>query len=467
MNAATLILTTVVATGAAPLALHPENPRLFQFRGRPTVLITSAEHYGAVLNADFDHRAYLAELEKHGFNQTRAFSGTYREVPGSFRIRNNTLAPAPERALTPWARRDGKYDLDQFDEAYFDRLRDFLGEAGRRGVVVEYVLFCPFYEEALWEINPMNARNNVNGVGAVPREEVYTLRHQGLLDRQLAFVRRVVIALNEFDNLYYEICNEPYFGGVTPEWQHRVAETIVETERALKNTHLIAQNIANKRAKVERPHPAISVFNFHYASPPDAVAMNWDLNKPIVFDETGFRGTGDAIYRQEAWQFLLAGGAGFSHLDYSFTVERPDGTSRVEPPTPGGGGPEFRKQLAVLRRFLDGFDLVRMRPDAAVVEIVGANLKGNVLHEPGRQYAIYLHGEPPSDGGASMGLKLPRGRYDATWINPVDGEVVRTAKLRVDRDQERLVVTAPPFTEEIALRIVVEGFRKGPAAAPR
>jgi hypothetical protein len=32
------------------------------------------------------------------------FSGTYREVPGSFGITGNTLAPAPGRYTCPWAR---------------------------------------------------------------------------------------------------------------------------------------------------------------------------------------------------------------------------------------------------------------------------------------------------------------------------------------------------------------------------
>ena len=42
-----------VAT-AVPISLHPENPHYFLWRGRPTILITSAEHYGAVMNLDFD-----------------------------------------------------------------------------------------------------------------------------------------------------------------------------------------------------------------------------------------------------------------------------------------------------------------------------------------------------------------------------------------------------------------------------
>ncbi len=71
-------------------------------------------------------------------------------------------------------------------------------------------------------MNPMNARNNVNGVGDVPSKEVYTLKHKDLLEKQLAFVRKAVGELREFDNVYFEVCNEPYFGGVTGDWQDRV-----------------------------------------------------------------------------------------------------------------------------------------------------------------------------------------------------------------------------------------------------
>ena len=38
-----------------------------------------------------------------------------------------------------------------------------------------------------------------------------------------SLVRKLVTELHRFDNLYYEICNEPYFGGVTLDWQRRIA----------------------------------------------------------------------------------------------------------------------------------------------------------------------------------------------------------------------------------------------------
>jgi len=94
------------ATAGDPLRLHPGNPHYFQFHGRPTVIVTSGEHYGAVLNRDFDRIRYLKTLEADGMNGTRLFTGAYCEPAGAFHIAKNTLAPAPGRLLCPWARTD-------------------------------------------------------------------------------------------------------------------------------------------------------------------------------------------------------------------------------------------------------------------------------------------------------------------------------------------------------------------------
>src|SRR5438093_10178368 len=150
-----LLLSNIGAPAAAEsnnrLSLHPDNPHYFLFRGKPTVLITSGEHYGAVLNLDFDYVKYLDTLAKDGLNLTRTFSGAYVEPFGAFNITSNTLAPRPGRFICPWARGDtpgyanggNKFDLTRWDEAYFKRLKDFVAQAGQRGVVVEMNLFCP------------------------------------------------------------------------------------------------------------------------------------------------------------------------------------------------------------------------------------------------------------------------------------------------------------------------------------
>jgi hypothetical protein len=459
-------LTSPALAQDKPLALHPDNPHYLLFRNKPTILITSGEHYGAVLNLDFDYIKYLDELASKTLNLTRTFSGTYREIPGSFGITDNTLAPT--RYLAPWARSatpgasDGgnKFDLSKWDDAYFARLKDFVSNASKRGIVVEYVLFCPFYEENLWAANPMNPKNNVNNTPAIPRTEVYTLKHEAYLAIHQAFVRKAVAELNGFDNVYFEICNEPYFGGITLEWQARIAQTIADTEKDLPNKHLIAQNIANNGAKIDKPNPLVSIFNFHYAQPPETVADNYNLNKVLGDDETGFRGKDDVLYRSEAWDFLIAGGATYSNLDYSFTPAHPSGDLR-DYKSPGGGSPELRTQLKILKDFLYGFDFIRMKPlngavkgGSMTVGVGGSANKARTAHatvrclaEPGKAYAIYVLGGTQ----AELAIDLPAGSYSAEWINTKTGQIEKPETFQHGGGDKLL--KSPNYTQDIALRI--------------
>lgn len=453
----------------APIALHPDNPHYFSWRGRPTVLITSAEHYGAVLNLDFDFIRYLDTLARDGLNHTRTFSGTYREIPSSFGITDNTLAPKPLRYICPWARSnqpgyyDGgnKFDLRRWDEDYFARLRQFMKAAQERGIVVEFNLFCPFYNDELWQANPMNSRNNVNGIGQCKREEVYTLKHKDLTEIQLAFVKKVVTELKDFDNLYYEVCNEPYFGGVTLEWQWKIADTISETERALGVRHLISMNIANGRAKVEKLHPAVKILNFHYCVPPDTVALNYHWNVVIGENETGFRGKDDLLYRTEGWDFILAGGALYNNLDYSFTTSHPDGDF-LDYKSPGGGSPALRKQLAILKRFMEELPFVSMSPDKNTVVNVTPELTATCLSKKGQTYAIYLHVPLPNKPKnirdhqkeniqCELTLDIPAGRYRMQWLDTKSGIWVEKSEL--EHAGGRVTAKSPRFDDDIALRI--------------
>ena len=444
------------------LQLSQKNPHYLEFRGKPIVLIGSGEHYGAVLNQEFDYLTYLDEIARAGLNLTRLFSGTYREIPGSFQIKHNTLAPRRGAYVCPWAQAgsgagagEEVYDLKRYSADYFARLKDFLREAERRDVIVELVLFCFYYTDQLWQNSPLWIGNNVNGVGDCSRLQVYRIDKTKLLEFQKKLVQKLAGELNGFDNLYYEIINEPYvlFNGESfLGWQNCMIDALVQAESKLPKKHLIAQNIYNRTFHVESLHPAVSILNFHYALP-SAAGANYHLNRPIADDETGFAGQEPLPYRREAWRFMLCGGAIVSHLDYSYTTDHPDGTESDLDQTPGCGGPEMRRQLLVLREFIERFDFVALKPhDEIILNLAyNPNVQIHALGNPGKEYAVYITGGEE----VTTELGIPEGTYQVEWIDTVNGALIRRETMNAmsgHAAQNRLV--SPRFAEDIALRIV-------------
>lgn len=452
-----IVIDLVVASTPAysqrnPIALNADNPHYFTYHHTPTILITSGEHYGSVLNLDFNYTKYLDELKANGLNLTRTFTGEYVESPTSFNIRQNTLAPDPRRFICPWQRASGtddyKFDLTKWNPAYFRRLKDFVKQAKKRGIIVELTLFCPFYGDEQWKISPLNARNNVNETGNMKRTDVYTLDKSGkLLAIQEAMVRKIVGELKRFDNVMYEICNEPYFGGVTLEWQKHIATIIQDAEKKGPH-HLITQNIANVKQKIEHPFPMVSVFEFHYATPPVAVAQNYHLNKVIGNNETGFKGNEDKTYREIAWHFILAGGGLFNNLDYSFTTGHENGTYQYPSTQPGGGSVALRRQLGFLKTYMDQFDFIRMTPDTDFIKNKPAGkATRHVLSEKGKQYALYISGGSQDH----LIVNLPTGHYKAVWM---DSETTKTLKEEIiSATDNQARITVPNYKDDIALSL--------------
>jgi hypothetical protein len=446
-----------------PLSIHPVNPHYFLFRGKPSILIGSTEHYGAVMNLDFDYIRYLDELSAGGLNITRTFSGVYVEPGGAFGILKNTMAPAPERYIAPWARSTepgysnggNKFDLAKWDEAYFTRLKDFISEAGKREIVVELDLFSNFYDTIQWKLSPLNTINNINSIGKVrDHKEVLSLRHPEILAEQGRMVRKIINELKEFDNLYYEVCNEPYFGDTLAlrEWEAHMTGVVADAEEDFVNKHLISNNVQNFKQLVPVPRQHVSIYNFHYAEPPVTVPLNYHLNLPLGDNETGFRGIDGAIYRIEAWRFLLAGGSLFNHLDYSFTTENEDGSNIIQKGEPGGGSRELRGQFGILAGFMRSLNFINMKPVGAdVVKTGNGSSSVEGLVEDGKVWALYLSTKDTVATSSVLEVNLPAGSYKMTWTDTKNGS--ETSTLPVDHGGGWLRISSPDYTEDIAMKL--------------
>ncbi len=467
-----------------PIRQCPENPRYFEWRGQPVALISSAEHYGAVLNRRFDYVRYLKTLQRDGMNYTRIFAGTYVEPSGAFSIQRNTLAPEAKDFLAPWERAQSeapgqfglKFDLDHFSSAYLKRLKSFLGEAGRRGIVVEITLFSSIYGQAQWAVNPLNPDNNIQAIPVPDWRLLHTSEAPGpILALQEKLVRWLARELRDCDNCFFEIQNEPWSdnhtiaetlnplldsGKVYPNvvevataksvaWQRLMAAAITDEERSFEFHHLIAQNVANFRLAVGEADvaPETAILNFHYAHP-EAVLWNPNASQVLGYDESGFSGREDFPYCVGAWRFIFAGGGLFNSLDYSFSVGH-EGGDDLENRTAGGGGPTLRAQLKILSDFLHGFDLTALRPTPEIVTR-SPGVVPLALGEPGKRYGVHLLGRGPT----KLTMKLPSGRYQIEWVNPVDGSVAGAET--ITSGEGDVAISSPDFAAEMAVRITRE-----------
>jgi len=252
----------------------------------------------------------------------------------------------------------------------------------------------------------------------------------------------MVQELNVYDNFFFEIQNEPwsdhavpvynivnkedlkigdwsykadFADGASMAWQEKIASVIKEEEAGLAKKHLIAQNYTNFRASIPEVSKNISIINFHYAWP-DAVRWNYHYDRVLGFDESGFAGSDDQVYRRQAWQFILSGGALFNNLDYSFFVGYEDGSGVNT--APGGGSRALRSQLKVLSEFIHGFTLENLHPEQSCV-IHSPGLIPYVLSDQNGIYAVFLRATGTKN--TSLLLETGDGNFLVQSLNTITG----------------------------------------------
>lgn len=460
---------------AQPIAVHPDNPHYFVFQGKPAVLVTSGEHYGSLVNKSFDFRRYLATLQKIGLNHTRVFSGDYVEQPGGFCTVSSPVKVAHAAdLLAPWKRSStpgfslggNKFDLSQWDEAYFERLHQFMQDAAAKNIVVEVVLF---FVGPGWKDYIMNPANNVNGTSPVEGKDCLTLNNGNILEHQKRYCLKMVRELNRYDHVIFNIVNEPWFenqqfpGFVSParqethEWIREVSEWITEEEKRLPKQHLLSVDYSNEgslltEADARKYFSHIQVLNTHYDKNARSIQLNYGLPKVFAFNETGLMPPVSPQYRIQGWQYLLSGGALYNNLDYTYQANGyEDGTGTTAFHCNWYNGCTDRNmkyQLRHLLDFMNAFDFVHCKPMNEVILCMWGDKQAFVLGNPGKEYAFYEH------GGSHSGIQfmVVPGKYHLRWIHPADGTVLREDEIETDA-RGYFKVVEPAYTEDIACLI--------------
>jgi Family of unknown function (DUF6298) len=468
-----------------PLVVSTANPRYFTVASnqRKAVYLTGSHiwnnlHDGMGPGAAcaepperLDYRAYLDFRAEHGPNFIRLWRWEQvrsQAAGGDFHL---CMTPQPWARTGPGSAKDGKprFDLERFEEAFFDRLRDRVAAAGERGMYVAVMLFdgwalhlspAPDHVEG----HPFHAANNINGVGigSIVDYQVLPLdpRVQAL---QEAYVRKVVDTLHDLPNLLWEVANESSGGGQvdpafaqalglagTPEWgdstawQYWVIDTVKRYEAETGyDRHPIGMTMQfpvpeqttvndplyGSRAEWISPGYDDEVFAASGAPPPQAPGSppsRWledppvaDGRKVVITDTDHYALGGDALW---AWKSFLRGHHPIL-MDFGLI-------GGVNPPDPSAGGPmsyaafePARHAMGDTLRFAERMNLIRMQPRDDL------SSTGYALASPGEEYLVLQ----PSGVAGRFTVQLEPGTYAAEWFG-IDGrQPIPGAATTVDR----------------------------------
>ena len=484
-----------MASAQEAVRISPENPKYLLFRDKPLALVSASEHYGSVINRPFDYEKYLNDTAAHKITMTRTFL-LYREMQ-SARNPSSPCKPESPDYISPFVRKgpdkamDGEpiYDLDEWNPEDFDRLHKFLDAASKRGIVVELTVFSNSYSPETWALNPLRAENNLQHVGAIDWEEYITLKDKELVRRQTAYARKIIEETSGYDNVYYEICNEPgggIAGHASPAdvdaWQEEMARVMREEMKRLKRPHLLsgqqaftygAKNafpmdatFAGKTFDIVNEHPLPNtLFDGHVFEMGNFMSKELMLEdvrsfcraaysrpKPAVMDEDNTASlyrdiTGWTIHRKRAWTSLL-NGCHYDYIDFSITVGREAGTTASQA--------GIRTWMQHLSEFMASYDFVHAKPDTSWISTSSEHLLASGLSNSGHDYVVYLadrrelsnpHAGDPISGRVS--LELPPGDYDVSLYSPCSGEY--SPAIRVTGGA-KYAMTLPDFKQDIVIR---------------
>lgn len=324
--------------------------------------------------------------------------------------------------------------------------------------------------EVSWPVMPFFNRNNINNVGHYEGKDFWLFstadpRNADVMERQKAYIAKITTELNAYDNVIFDICDEPELwtpkGTNVVPWIMSLKDAFLGAESKLPKKHLFGQTVrggASPTLSSESWNQWLPTEYITYAE--EALAGDYVWNKPIVVVETawynpikldnGYKDVNDV--RLETWEFMVGGGAGHINLNGEYYHGQEAGGDDTHN--------SIVPQKKVLRDFMNSFDYVRMSritdfsaPTGTIASAMGEN---------GKQYAFYIFHGKLTNGCFWVGTPgsyedeitfntIPAGTYRLEWIDPATGAVKHTET--VAHVGAKLVLKTPAYSMDLALRM--------------
>jgi len=422
-----VFFAAVEAVGIEP---WPENPSYWQHDGKPVLLLGASDDDNL-----FQWPEIVPQLDK-------------MKAAGANYIRN-TMSDRRDRGWEVYAYKqlpDGKYDLEQWNDAYWDRFETMLRETEKRGIFVQIEVWDRFdYAMQNWPPHPYNPKNNVNYTGEESGLAAEYPDHPGknrqpfffttpkqrnnrvLFKYQRRFVDKMLSHTLEYDHVLYCMDNETsgeaawgtFWAGYIREEAQKKGKTVCTTEMWDN------WNIKDDVHKRSYDHPETYQFLDVSQNNHNKGQAHWDnfqwvrgyvAEKPRPINTVKTYGADGGKYGtsrdglERWWRHLIGGAAGVR-------FHRPDaGLGALEP------------ALAAVRAARKLESLVKLWDVTAANELLSGREDNEcyLAANPGDVYALYF----PAGGSVGLDLTAHKGEFALHWINAATGEWGEKKKIK-------------------------------------
>ncbi|MBF6629133.1 MAG: hypothetical protein ITG04_11605 [Proteiniphilum sp.] len=401
-----------------------KNPRFWQYEGKPVMLLGASD--------DDNLFQWPAEmLVPHLDNMKKIGANYVRNTMSDRRDKGFELYPFSEND-------DGRYDLNQWNEAYWKRFDFFLKETARRNIIVQIELWDRFdYSQKNWDANPYNPNNNINynkkesGLkdaypdhpGSNRQPFFFTTpqqqNNQLLLSVQCRYVEKILSYTLNYDHILYCIDNET---SGEEEWSIYWRDFITAVAQKKGKNICVTEmwddwNLQSTSHKRTFDHPERYQFgeisqNTHQTGEKLWNSVRWvydymeatprplNIVKTYGSDNGRHGSTEQAIERW--WLHLLAGAAAV----------------RFHRPESGLGLSEFSiSSIKAARKIESLVKLWDLKAESQSLLDSSRN-EAYIAYKSDRVYLIFL----PDGGSTALHLKEAKANYVVRYINPGTGE---------------------------------------------
>lgn len=412
------------------------NPHYWQYKGQPVMLLGGSKT---------DHIFLLDDLKEH-LDEMRAVGANYVRNTMSQR---EGIELKPHKLLA-----DGKFDLDQWNEDYWQRFANMLQWTAERDIFVQIEVWDRFdYAARNWEISPWNPQNNVNYTSeqsgfapsypesanyhnqpffhSVPKIDGYNGSKSDLIRKyQEAFVAKMLSYSLPYGHVLYCMNNET---STPAEWGQYWIQ-FIQSKAAEKGVTVCTTDMFDDAFEGDRAKLTPLIFNdpahYMFADISQVNSRNfndahWDrlqwllqqVNQhPRPSNHTKIYGSGyfgfgsggpeDGIER--FWRNILGGSA----------------SARFHRPDAGNGLNDFAKATIQAARLLESrIKFWELAPHMELLSDRAPN-EAYLAATPGERYALYF----TNGGSVELDLSKAPGTYNVTWISVAMGLVVENSQ---------------------------------------